>query len=71
MSTPSSSPTRSGTAPIAARTTAASDDRVQTAIKDFDKRQDPSVFEQVSCECEATWELVMDEETSYNMPLAR
>jgi len=47
------------------------DDRVQTAIKDFDKRQDPSVFEQVSCECEATWELVMDEETSYNMPLAR
>jgi len=31
------------------------DDRVQTAIKDFDKRQDPSVFEQVSCECEATW----------------
>jgi Predicted Fe-S oxidoreductase len=27
------------------------DDRVQTAIKDFDKRQDPSVFEQVSCAC--------------------
>ena len=47
------------------------DDRVQTAIKDFDKRQDLSVFEQVSCECEATWEYVMDEETSYNMPLAR
>ena len=47
------------------------DDRVQTAIKDFDRRQDPSVFEQVSCACEATWELVMAEETSYNMPLAR
>ncbi|MFB6092429.1 MAG: archaeosine biosynthesis radical SAM protein RaSEA [Haloquadratum sp.] len=47
------------------------DDRVQTAIKDFDRRQDPSVFEQVSCECEATWEYVVDEETSYGMPLAR
>ena len=47
------------------------DDRVQTAIKDFDLRQDPSVFEQVSCPCEATWEAVMDLETSYNMPLVR
>jgi hypothetical protein len=27
------------------------------------------VFDQVSCECEATWELVMAEETSYSMPL--
>ena len=47
------------------------DDRVQTAIKDFDRRQEPTVFEQVSCACESTWELVMAEETSYNMPLAR
>jgi hypothetical protein len=47
------------------------DDRVQRAIKDFDLRQDPSVFEQVSCECELTWELVQEEEASYNMPLAR
>ena len=47
------------------------DDRVQTAIKDFDLRQDPSVFGQVSCECEATWEYVMEAETSYNMPLVR
>ncbi|WP_101294317.1 archaeosine biosynthesis radical SAM protein RaSEA [Halegenticoccus soli] len=47
------------------------DDRVQTAIKDFDLRQDPTVFEQVSCDCEATWRVVMDEETSYGMPLAR
>ena len=47
------------------------DDRVQKAIKDFDLRQDPSVFEQVSCECERTWELVIEEETSYAMPLAR
>jgi hypothetical protein len=47
------------------------DDLVQRAIKDFDRRQDPAVFEQVSCECEATWDLVMDEETSYAAPLAR
>ncbi|WP_311172437.1 archaeosine biosynthesis radical SAM protein RaSEA [Halobellus ordinarius] len=47
------------------------DDRVQKAIKDFDRRQDPAVFEQVSCECEATWEYVLDEETSYGMPLTR
>jgi radical SAM enzyme (TIGR01210 family) len=47
------------------------DDRVQTAIKDFDLRQDPSVFEQVSCDCEATWAYVMDAETTYNQPLVR
>ena len=47
------------------------DDHVQTAIKDFDLRQDPSVFSQVSCECERTWETVMEREKSYGMPLAR
>jgi radical SAM enzyme (TIGR01210 family) len=47
------------------------DDRVQKAIKDFDLRQDPTVFEQVSCECERTWEEVLQRETSYNQPLAR
>ncbi|MFC6903740.1 archaeosine biosynthesis radical SAM protein RaSEA [Halalkalicoccus tibetensis] len=47
------------------------DDRVQRAIKDFDLRQDPSVFEQVDCECTATWEAVMEREAGYNMPLAR
>ncbi|MFB6293603.1 MAG: archaeosine biosynthesis radical SAM protein RaSEA [Halonotius sp.] len=47
------------------------DDRVQKAIKDFDLRQDPSVFEQVSCDCERTWDLVIEEGTSYAMPLAR
>ncbi|RJX42178.1 TIGR01210 family radical SAM protein [Halonotius aquaticus] len=47
------------------------DDRVQKAIKDFDLRQDPSVFEQVNCDCERTWELVIEEETSYAMPLTR
>ncbi|MFB6166388.1 MAG: archaeosine biosynthesis radical SAM protein RaSEA, partial [Haloarculaceae archaeon] len=47
------------------------DDRVQTAIKDFDLRQDPSVFEQVSCDCERTWEEVLSRETGYNLPLAR
>ncbi len=47
------------------------DDRVQKAIKDFDLRQEPSVFGQVDCECKRTWELVLEEETSYAMPLAR
>jgi radical SAM enzyme (TIGR01210 family) len=47
------------------------DDRVQTAIKDFDLRQDPSVFEEVECACEATWEAVMERERAYNLPLAR
>jgi len=47
------------------------DDRVQRAIKDFDLRQDPSVFEQVSCECEATYEAVLAREHSYSLPLAR
>jgi len=47
------------------------DDRVQRAIKDFDLRQDPTVFEQVECECEATYEAVLDREHSYSIPLAR
>ncbi|WP_136717309.1 archaeosine biosynthesis radical SAM protein RaSEA [Halorientalis salina] len=47
------------------------DDKVQNAIKDFDLRQDPAVFEQVSCECELTWELVTERETGYNQPLSR
>ncbi len=47
------------------------DDRVQKAIKDFDLRQDPSVFEQVSCECELTWETVVERERSFNQPLTR
>lgn len=45
------------------------DDRVQHAIKDFDKRQDPSVFDSVECACERTWQAVMDRERSYNLPL--
>jgi radical SAM enzyme (TIGR01210 family) len=47
------------------------DDRVQKAIKDFDLRQDPSVFSEVTCECEATWDAVVERERSYNLPLAR
>ncbi len=47
------------------------DDRVQKAIKDFDLRQDPTVFEQVSCECERTWDAVMAREKSYSQPLTR
>jgi hypothetical protein len=29
------------------------------------------VFEQVSCDCEHTWEVVRERETTYNLPLAR
>ena len=47
------------------------DDRVQRAIKDFNLRQDPSVFGQVSCACKQTWELVVERERSYSMPLVR
>ncbi|MFB6143571.1 MAG: archaeosine biosynthesis radical SAM protein RaSEA [Halorientalis sp.] len=47
------------------------DDAVQNAVKDFDRRQDPSVLEQVSCECERTWAQVMARERDYNLPLAR
>jgi radical SAM enzyme (TIGR01210 family) len=45
------------------------DDRVETAIKDFDLRQDPSVFAQVDCGCRATWETVLAEETGFCQPL--
>jgi radical SAM enzyme (TIGR01210 family) len=47
------------------------DDRVQRAIEDFDRRQDPSVFDEVSCQCERTWDLVLERETGFNLPLAR
>ncbi|SEW02968.1 archaeosine biosynthesis radical SAM protein RaSEA [Natrinema salifodinae] len=47
------------------------DDLVQKAIKDFDLRQDPTVFKQVSCECELTWETVMERERGFNQPLTR
>ena len=47
------------------------DERVERAIKDFSLRQDPSVFEQVSCSCELTWERVVERERSFSMPLAR
>jgi len=47
------------------------DDLLQRAIKDFNLRQDPSVFGEVSCECESTWAYVMREETAYNQPLVR
>ncbi|MEF8854987.1 MAG: archaeosine biosynthesis radical SAM protein RaSEA [Haloarculaceae archaeon] len=47
------------------------DERVARAIEDFSLRQDPSVFEEVSCACEGTWEEVRERETGYNLPLAR
>jgi len=46
------------------------DDLVYEAIKDFDLRQDPSVFSEVSCECETTHDVVCERETAYNLPLA-
>jgi len=45
------------------------DETVERAIEDFNKRQDPSVFGEVSCECELTWETVLDRERSFSMPL--
>jgi uncharacterized Fe-S cluster-containing MiaB family protein len=47
------------------------DDRVQRAVKDFDERQDPAVFDQVSCPCTATWEAVIERERAYSLPLVR
>ena len=47
------------------------DEVVMRAIEDFDKRQDPSVFEEITCACERTWETVMARETGYNLPLVR
>jgi len=47
------------------------DEQVELAIKDFSLRQDPSVFDEVSCSCERTWDVVMARETGYNLPLAR
>jgi len=47
------------------------DERVETAIKDFDLRQDPTVFSQVECDCHTTWETVLEEETSFCQPLTR
>jgi radical SAM enzyme (TIGR01210 family) len=46
------------------------DERVERAIKDFSLRGDPAVFEQVVCDCERTWETVVERETGYNLPLA-
>ena len=47
------------------------DKRVQTAIKDFNRRQNPSVFRQVECACETTWSYVLEAESSYAQPLIR
>lgn len=47
------------------------DETVQTAIKDFALRQDPAVFDEVSCHCQRTWREVRKRETGFNLPLAR
>jgi len=46
------------------------DDRVRRAITDFALRQDPTVFEQVSCSCRRTWAAVCERERGYCLPLA-
>ncbi|MFB6137762.1 MAG: archaeosine biosynthesis radical SAM protein RaSEA [Halobacteriaceae archaeon] len=46
------------------------DERVQRAIEDFKRRQEPAVFDEVSCACERTWEEVLERETGYSGPLA-
>lgn len=46
------------------------DDRVETAIKDFSLRGDPSVFAEVDCSCEKTWEAVCERERGFSVPLA-
>jgi len=46
------------------------DEVVERAVKDFNLRQDPLVFNEVECDCEATWTHVMAHETGYNLPLA-
>lgn len=45
------------------------DELVNRAIKDFSLRQDPSVFDEVSCSCQQIWEYVCQNETGYNQPL--
>jgi radical SAM enzyme (TIGR01210 family) len=46
------------------------DETVERAIEDFNRRQDPSVFEEVDCDCELTWETVRERERSYAAPLS-
>ncbi|MDZ7731330.1 MAG: archaeosine biosynthesis radical SAM protein RaSEA [Natrialbaceae archaeon] len=45
------------------------DDKVARAIADFDRRQDPTVFDEVECSCRSTWEMVLERERSWNQPL--
>ena len=47
------------------------DDRVHAAITDFNRRQDPAVFDEVDCACRSTWAEIMGRETGYNLPLVR
>jgi radical SAM enzyme (TIGR01210 family) len=45
------------------------DGRAARAVTDFNRRQDPSVFDQVSCQCERTWQAVCERERGYVQPL--
>ncbi|MFW6384453.1 MAG: archaeosine biosynthesis radical SAM protein RaSEA [Halodesulfurarchaeum sp.] len=46
------------------------DETVERAIEDFNRRQDPTVFGEVTCECELTWETVLERERGYATPLS-
>ena len=45
------------------------DDKVYAAIKDFDKRGDPSVFEQIDCSCRDQWREIMERDKPWCIPL--
>ena len=46
------------------------DEKVFNAIKDFNIRQDPSVFSELHCTCRDTWNFVLENEFGYNLPLS-
>ena len=45
------------------------DEKVFHAIKDFNLRQDPSVLSEPSCNCQDTWNFILEHENGYNLPL--
>jgi hypothetical protein len=45
------------------------DDRVAAAIEDHSHRGDTAVFDEVTCDCRATWRAVLERESAWNQPL--
>ena len=45
------------------------DDRVAAAIEDHSHRGDTAVFDEVDCDCRATWRTVLERESAWNQPL--